>query len=243
MRTQRRRMFYMLVFKLIQEQDKSYNELHSLLTTGKYKLDTLMLESFEKAMSEFCAGSIEALFDFSEIQNIDEILNENYGISQFSMVGVYVRRVGVVLERLSFPEMMDMYKNVCSYYERGVRAAASGSRMAVAGGILHREETPPPNPITEKPEDPKPKKKVEAVARIAQERNPLSKWAPKQAKFFINKQSELLENNERKALPPLELQKKVQEIIHDRALAKHRNYKKEFKDYPRQRRSIFPFVL
>ncbi|SPP85244.1 very-long-chain enoyl-CoA reductase [Drosophila guanche] len=27
------------------------------------------------------------------------------------------------------------------------------------------------------------------------------------------------------------------------ALAKHRNYKKEFKDYPRQRRSIFPFVL
>nr|AAM51081.1 SD16707p [Drosophila melanogaster] len=215
MRTQRRRMFYMLVFKLIQEQDKSYNELHSLLTTGKYKLDTLMLESFEKAMSEFCAGSIEALFDFSEIQNIDEILNENYGISQFSMVGVYVRRVGVVLERLSFPEMMDMYKNVCSYYERGVRAAASGSRMAVAGGILHREETPPPNPITEKPEDPKPKKKVEAVARIAQERNPLSKWAPKQAKFFINKQSELLENNERKALPPLELQKKVQEIIHD----------------------------
>ncbi|XP_068149623.1 very-long-chain enoyl-CoA reductase [Drosophila tropicalis] len=27
------------------------------------------------------------------------------------------------------------------------------------------------------------------------------------------------------------------------ALAKHRNYKKEFKDYPRQRRSIFPYVL
>nr|XP_016925842.2 anaphase-promoting complex subunit 5 [Drosophila suzukii] len=215
MRTQRRRMFYMLVFKLVQEEDKSYNELHSLLTTGKYKLDTLMLESFEKAMSEFCAGSIESLFDFTEIQNIDEILNENYGISQFSMVGLYVRRVGVVLERLSFPEMMDMYKNICSYYERGVRAAASGSRMAVAGGILHREETPPPNQITEKTADPETKKKEEAIARVAQERNPLSRWAPKQAKFFINKQSELLESNERKALPPLELQKKVQEIIHD----------------------------
>lgn len=27
------------------------------------------------------------------------------------------------------------------------------------------------------------------------------------------------------------------------ALAKHRNYKKEFKDYPKGRRAIFPFLL
>ncbi|KAH8315801.1 hypothetical protein KR067_006024, partial [Drosophila pandora] len=213
MATKRRRMFYMLIFKLIQEADKTYSELHNLLTTGKYRLDPLMLEAFEKAMSEFCAGSIEVLFDFAEIQNIDEILNENYGISQFSMVGVYVRRVGVVLERLSFAEMMDMYKNICSYYERGVRAVASGTRKAVAGGILHREETPPPVPAdTDKSGL---KEKDNSLTGYLVERNTLSRWAPKQAKFFINKQSELLESNERKALPPMELQKKVQEIIRD----------------------------
>ncbi|XP_017019544.1 anaphase-promoting complex subunit 5 [Drosophila kikkawai] len=227
MRTQRRRMFYMLVFKLVQEADMSYNELHTLLTTGRYRLDALMLEAFEKAMSEFCAGSIESLFDFTEIQNIDEILNENYGISQFSMVGIYVRRVGVVLERLSFAEMMDMYKNICSYYERGIRALAAGPRKAMAGGILRREETPPPavviveeTPGKETLHTKKKDKEQLVISRCGvEERNPLSKWAPKQAKFFINKQSELLESNERKALSPLELQKKVQEIIHDLPLA------------------------
>ncbi|BFF99269.1 anaphase-promoting complex subunit 5 [Drosophila madeirensis] len=216
MRPQKRRMFYMLIFKLIQEADKSYDELHALLTTGRYKLDKLMLEAFEKAMSEFCAGSIEALFDFAEIQNIDEILNENYGISQFSMVGVYVRRVGVVLERLSFSDMMDMYRNICSFYERGVRAMASGPgpRKAVAGGVLHREETPPPAAVQDK-SSADDKKSDDAVALCPDGRNLLSKWAPKQAKYFINKQSELLETNERHSLSPMELQRKVQEMIQD----------------------------
>ncbi|XP_064539409.1 anaphase-promoting complex subunit 5 [Drosophila montana] len=206
MRPQRRRMFCMLMFKLVQEADMTYNELHNMLTTRPYKLDNLMLESFEKAMSEFCGtASLEALFDFAEMQNIDTLLNEDYGVSQFSMVGVYVRRIAVVLERFTFAEMMCMYRNTCAYYERGIRALAAGPRKLIAGGVLHRADTPPPAAVDA----------VKPEQSESMESNSLSKWAPKQAKFFINKQSELLDNDESSALSPKELQRKVQEIIQD----------------------------
>ncbi|KAL7733644.1 hypothetical protein ACLKA6_005095 [Drosophila palustris] len=209
MRPQARRMFCMLMFKLVQEADMPYDKLHNLLTTRPYKLETMMLESFEKAMSEFCGNaSIEALFDFAEMQNIDTLHHADLGVSQFSMVGVYVRRIAVVLQRFTFAEMMRMYKNICAYYERGIQALAMGPRKPIAGGILHR--APSPLPVVATVEV---KKEDTDANKI--ERNPLCKWAPKQAKFFINKQSDLLDHDESNALPPKELERKVQEIIQD----------------------------
>lgn len=230
MRPQARRMFCMLMFKLVQEPDMTYDELHNLLTTRPYKLDTLMLESFEKAMSEFCgSSSLESLFDFAEMQNIDTLLNEDLGVSQFSMVGIYVRRIGVVLERFTFATMMSMYRNVCAYYERGVRALAIGPHKPIAGGVLRRSQSPSPPPPPPPPEsnigaaggDAATKAKNEEANEVTErfERNPLSKWAPKQAKFFINKQSDLLDHDENSALSPKELQRKVQEIIEDLPLS------------------------
>lgn len=63
---------------------------------------------------------IETLFDFAEMDNIEKMLAEQLGVSQFSLVGLYIRRVGVILERLSFPEMMALHKNICLYYEKGM---------------------------------------------------------------------------------------------------------------------------
>ncbi|XP_068142165.1 anaphase-promoting complex subunit 5 [Drosophila tropicalis] len=220
LRPQRRRMFCMLMLKLIQEADMTYNELHNLITSKRYKLDPLMLESFEKAMSELCgSGSIEALFYFTDMGNIGELLNEEYGVSQFSMMGVYVRRVGVVMERLSFAEMMGMYRNICAYYERGIRALAIGPRKLVAGGVLNRQNEEIPATDIEGQDPSKTGAKAKEKLLRTLDRNPLSKWAPKQAKFFINHQSELLEINECQALPPIQLQQKVHEIIHDLPLS------------------------
>ncbi|XP_060654783.1 anaphase-promoting complex subunit 5 [Drosophila nasuta] len=221
MRPQARRMFCMLMFKLVQEADMPYNELHNLLTTRPYKLETLMLESFEKAMSEFCGtASIEALFDFADMQNIDTLHHADLGVSQFSMVGIYVRRIAVVLQRFTFAEMMHMYRNICAYYEKGIRALAIGPRKPVAGGVLHRTHSPPAPP------PPPPATGAGDAAVVTQvkkedtelctlERNALCKWAPKQAKFFINKQSDLLDHDESSALSPKQLERKVQEIIQD----------------------------
>ncbi|EDV95553.1 uncharacterized protein LOC6558540 [Drosophila grimshawi] len=213
MRSQRRRMFFMLIFNLVQEPDMTYNELHNMLTSRPFKLDTLLLEGFEKSMSEFCGSAgIEALFDFADLQNINTLLNEEYGVNQFSMVGVYVRRIGVVLERFTFAEMMSMYRNICVYYERGMRALSIGSRKLIAGGVLRRSVTPPPlaaaaistgEGVTESNEEP------------LGPHNSLSRWAPRQAKHFINSQSELLEHDDAAALPPKQLQRHVQQIIED----------------------------
>lgn len=111
----------MLFLKLIQYPDMTYNDLYQLLCSSKYKIDPLHLEGFEKVMSDMFTLGIEMLFDFSEMQNIEKMLAEQIGVSQFSIVGMYIRRVGVVLERLSFPEMMALYENICLYYEKGAQ--------------------------------------------------------------------------------------------------------------------------
>ena len=53
---------------------------------------------------------------------------------------------------------------------------------------------------------------------VHQDRNPHSKWSLKQAELFVTQQSNLLENNEQRALAPIELQTKLNEIIQDNPL-------------------------
>lgn len=109
----------MLLLKLIQYPDMTYNDLYQLLCSPKFKIDPVHLEGFEKVMADVFSLGIETLFDFAEMDNIEKMLAEQLGVSQFSLVGLYIRRVGVILERLSFPEMMALHKNICLYYEKG----------------------------------------------------------------------------------------------------------------------------
>lgn len=53
---------------------------------------------------------------------------------------------------------------------------------------------------------------------VHQGRNLHSKWSAKQADLFVTQQCSLLENNELRALPPIEMQTKLNEIIQDNPL-------------------------
>lgn len=109
----------MLLLKLIQYPDMTFSDLYQLLCSSKYKIDDYHLECFEKVIGNVFSMGLETLFDFCEMQNIEKMFAEQVGVSQFSIVGLYIRRVGVVLERLSFPEMVALHKNICLYYEKG----------------------------------------------------------------------------------------------------------------------------
>ncbi|KAI8115521.1 hypothetical protein FF38_05262 [Lucilia cuprina] len=224
---QSRRNFCMLLLKLIQYPDMTYNDLYQLLCSTKYKIDPLHLEGFEKVMSDLFSLGIETLFDFAEMENIEKMLAEQLGVSQFSLVGLYIRRVGVILERLSFPQMMALHKNICLYYEKGIRSLTIGPRKLMRGNMLDSHTA-----INDTDDDNTMEESVLDTETVHQDRNPHSKWSPKQAQLFVTQQCNLLEKNELRALPPLEMQTKLNEIIQDNPL----NAKSYFLGYMNQLR-------
>lgn len=71
-------------------------------------------------MRDIYTAGIEPLLDFTQMQNIEKMLAEQFGISQFSAVGLFIRNVGILLERLEFPEVMALHRTLSLYYEKGI---------------------------------------------------------------------------------------------------------------------------
>lgn len=185
-----RRRFYKTLLTLIQLPDMSYSELYSLLSTGKHKLCELHLEGFKTVMSVLNKVGIEILFKLSK--TMDELITETSTtggnapcIHQCSVIGLYFRRILLNLEKMSFQEMMNLHKNITSYYEKGTRA------LAIAPAVPSNLEN------------------IKKETVLSKNNN----WSSKQAELFIAQQSSLLENDEVKAMNPNELQKKIDEIV------------------------------
>lgn len=181
-----RKEFYMLLLKLIQIPDMSYKDLHTMLT---HKLNSTHFEGFQSVMSIAMKIGVEILYELNK--KIDEIISDTTltttnapAIHQTSIVGLFLRRVLVHLERMSFQEVMELYKHFCNYYEKGRRAIEISAPMS-----------------------------LDTLGNIVEEMDvPSKKWSSKQAEIFINQQMSLLENDETKALNPKELQEKIDEI-------------------------------
>ncbi|XP_037914356.1 anaphase-promoting complex subunit 5 [Hermetia illucens] len=192
---QSRRKFCMVLLKLIQLPDMSYKDLYSTLTSSKYRIDTAHLVDFENCMSNLVSSNIGCLFDLFDMQSaMDKILSENSGVSQYGVVGLYIRRVAVTLDRMTFPEMMALHRSIILYYEKGFRSLGICPSGKSANSSLVDNHI------------------------VSKERNNHSKWSVKQAELFILQQSLLLESNQLQALPPMELQSRINEIIEDNPL-------------------------
>lgn len=189
-----RRQFSMLLLKLIQFPDLPYKDMHNLLTSSAYGIDATHLESFESLMDILLTLGIEILFDLQKF--IDKLMTNTSQVNQYGILGLYIRRIVLALDKLTFPEMMNLYKNIKLYYEKGVRALAIAPSSASSGADT--ETGADPQQIFPK--------------------SGHSKWSVKQADLFVAQQCNLLENNETKALSPIELHQRLNEIIHDNPL-------------------------
>lgn len=186
-----RRQFYILLLKLIQYPDLPYKELHCLLTSTTLGVFPEHLKSFESLMEILSEMGIEILFDLQKF--IDKLMSDNISVNQFGILGLYIRRIVLAMDKLSFDEMMSLYKQIKHYYDKGVRALAitpSSQPTAV------NDESYDINPI----------------------KNGQNRWSVKQADLFVAQQCNLLENNETRALSPIELQSRLSEITHDNPL-------------------------
>lgn len=210
--------FCMLLLKLIQFPDMSYKDLHSFLSNPSVGIDPNHLQYFEEMMESISTTGLDVLFDLQIF--IGKLLTDNLQVNQFGVVGFYIRRILLALNKMGFEGISDLYESIIAYYEKGIRAMAfsstndgtnfepddsvdcSSSMMADISTERHSSKRqlslfiPPPTSSNK-------------------ERNGHSKWSMKQADLFIAQQCNLLENNEIYALKPIELQHRLNEIIED----------------------------
>lgn len=182
-----RRSFYTLLLKLVQMPDLSYKDLYFLLSKGPNKLSQTHLDGFNELMSIATKVGIEILFKLSK--TMEKMITEtsmtgnNACIHQSSIIGLVLRRIFISIERMSFQEVMELYKHLCTYYDKGRRAFEISAPT-----------------------------KLENLGKIRDFEFSKNKWSSKQAEIFINQQISLLENDETNAMNPKELQEKIEEI-------------------------------
>ncbi|KAG5681512.1 hypothetical protein PVAND_010938 [Polypedilum vanderplanki] len=123
-----RRQFYMTLLKLSQISDMSFKDLYFFLSSGKYKVMDSHLKGFDTTISLLNKLGIEILFKLSKTMDLlitdTQTRNNSPIIHQSSVVGLYFRRILVYLDKMSFQELMDLQRNIITYYEKGMRALA-----------------------------------------------------------------------------------------------------------------------
>lgn len=189
-----KRQFCNLLLKLIQFPDMSYKDLYQYLTSPTYGIMKKHLDGFEGLMKLLTQIGIEVLFDVQTL--MDKLMSDNAatngGVSSYGIVGLYLRRVHVTLDKMSFPELMALYKNILTYYDKGVRS------IAISPDLKLGNDQP-----------------VDTQLFYKDRAGTYSKWSIKQSELFVAQQSTLLISNETEALDPIEMENRLKEIVTD----------------------------
>lgn len=213
--------FCMLLLKLIQFPDMSYKDLHSFLSNPIVGIEILHLHSFEELMESISTVGLDILFDLQMF--IGKLLTDNVHVNQFGVVGFYIRRILLALNKMGFEGISDLYESIIAYYEKGIRAMAFSSTNDGASNFEADDSIDCSSSmmvdISNEGRLQSSKRQLSLVmppsSGNVKERNGHSKWSMKQADLFIAQQCNLLENNEIYAMKPIELQQKLNEIIED----------------------------
>lgn len=212
--------FCMLLLKLIQYPDMSYKDLHDFLSNSEAGIDISHLNSFEESMETISTLGIDVLFDLQMF--IGKLLTDNHHVNQFGIVGFYIRRILLALNKMGFKGISDLYDNIIAYYDKGIRAIAfsatpDNNTMNFEPNETNECSSSMMVDISSEPQH-QSKRHLSLIlppASTSKERSGHSKWSVKQADLFIAQQCNLLENNEIYALKPIELQQRLNEIIED----------------------------
>lgn len=211
--------FCMLLLKLIQFPDMSYKDLHNFLSNPDVGIDPNHLHSFEELMETISTVGLDVLFDLQVF--IGKLLTDNLQVNQFGVVGFYIRRILLALNKMGFEGISDLYESIIAYYERGIRAMAFSSTNEGTANFEPDDSVDCSSSMMADISNEARNASKRQLSLImppmsaTKERNGHSKWSVKQADLFIAQQCNLLENNEIYALKPIELQQRLNEIIDD----------------------------
>ncbi|WAR30726.1 APC5-like protein [Mya arenaria] len=111
-----KRNFMVMILQLLQSSDLTLKELFmKIRDKTKIELYTLFL----KRLQEFIEDGVGALKDY--FQNVTkEYFLSGKGVERSSVLGLFIRRITLAFEKLSFTQVTDMYRKFERYYEAGV---------------------------------------------------------------------------------------------------------------------------
>ncbi|KAI5701226.1 hypothetical protein M8J75_007398 [Diaphorina citri] len=116
------RDFYLLTLKLIHCPDLAFTELHKLLTGKQYQLMPELLANYEKLCDKILVKKIDGLMD--TINNLNKMLIDLPGqmsplVNKSSPVGLFLRRMMLHFDKLSFPQTILVFEAFKRYVREG----------------------------------------------------------------------------------------------------------------------------
>ncbi|XP_026272663.1 anaphase-promoting complex subunit 5 [Frankliniella occidentalis] len=221
-----RRDFCMLVLKLIQSPDMELSEFMTVLHSGQYSWLPAHLSALKKTLAEINDGGVCAIQTlihdlnttiFSDSALLQPVVNKS------SIIGLFLRRIIIFFDKLTFSQVVAIYRSYKAYYYRAKLAGAdlrcaaenyaAGSStvadsirsedMDISSAIGLDSECKLPSPSS------RGGMKMDLLALEGE----VVSWSRRQAELFIAQQVNLLQNNESLALSPPKLQEKIRDIL------------------------------
>lgn len=181
-----RRDFCLASLKLIQSADMELTALLDMLYEPEYALHRFA-DQLEVELDILYEKGVDGLLDlFDNLRRLMEPKDHSLSLSALhknSVHGLYVRRMLIFFEKLAFDQVVTLYNDLKKYVERKV----------------NNPENPNISEINKQGDSGPYKTKTI--------------WGGRQAELLVAQQAHALQTDEHKALPPIELQALVQDLL------------------------------
>ncbi|XP_014241164.1 anaphase-promoting complex subunit 5 [Cimex lectularius] len=225
-----RRDFCMLILMLIQAPDMDYQEFVRILESGKYCLEPDLVENFKRETHNLLQRDVGCIMDVLNSVEKFPLEPNTYEtlINRGSKIGLFLRRVKLFFEKLSFSQTVGMYKAYQSYVLNSRSVNLDHNMKAEDVTELDESECKhfgdrismemDLSSICEElvqPISPRASSEQSCCSFDEVEKNdpPIGLWSRRQAELFIAQQAKLLVNNPEQAMPPPQLQAKLRDVI------------------------------
>lgn len=204
-----KRNFMVTILQLLQTSDLTLKELCVKI---KDKMKTELYTIFLKRLQEFIDEGVGALRDY--FQNITSLLlpvnQDQPTITKSSVLGLFIRRMILAFEKLTFGQMTDLYTKFFHYYNtaslsnniedsQDFGGSLADSAMSLSGVMFSRMgRSSDPFHLTSD------RKFTEDTGGFNSQ---------KQAEYFILQQVFMLQRNQKEALSPSDLQDKIMDML------------------------------
>lgn len=179
-----KRDFAISVLKYIQNPDV---ELKELLKSVLPIMHPKTYEQFLKGLKELRDSGVASIMDF--LQSLEVLLvepqNDKAIVHKSSVLGLFIRRMLLTFDKLSFSNVVKLHKSFSQYYD----SAFKKDKDDISDEANNDSDSDNP---------------AEFNQILASQ---------KQTEFFISQQASLFQINEQEAYPPAELQKKIEELL------------------------------
>ncbi|KAM0724443.1 Anaphase-promoting complex subunit 5 [Formica fusca] len=181
-----RRDFCLASLKLIQSADMELTALLDMLYEPEYALHRFA-DQLEVELDVLYEKGVDGLLDlFDSLRRIMEPKDHSLSLpalNRNSVLGLYVRRMLIFFEKLAFDQVVILYNDLKKYIERKISNPENSDIS-----VISKQEDSGPH-------------KVKTI------------WGGRQAELLVAQQAHALQTDEHKALPPVDLQALVQDLL------------------------------